>query len=98
MKKLLLFLTSIITQISFAQTGITWNNQPPVGSNPAWEKGLREGFARLVPDETILKLHLYSADWYVHRNALTSVPEYRQVGAWVATRRAMSAMRGEKSA
>ncbi len=36
----------------------------------------------------ILKLHFYSADWYVHRNALTSVPEYRQIGAWVATRRA----------
>lgn len=62
--------------------------KPPVGHNPAWEKGLREGFARLVPGETILKLHLYSADWYVHRNALTSVPEYRQIGAWVATRRA----------
>jgi hypothetical protein len=61
--------------------------KPPVGSNPAWEKGLREGFARLVPGETVLKLHLYSADWYVHRNALTSVPEYRQIGAWVATRR-----------
>lgn len=62
--------------------------KPPVGSNPAWEKGLREGFARLVPGETILKLHLYSADWYVHRNELTSIPEYRQIGAWVATRRA----------
>jgi hypothetical protein len=62
--------------------------KPPVGSNPAWEKGLREGFARLVPGETILKLHLYSADWYVHRNVLTGVPEYRQIGAWVATRRA----------
>jgi hypothetical protein len=61
--------------------------KPPVGHNPAWEKGLREGFARLVQGETILKLNLYSADWYVHRNALTSVPEYRQIGAWVATRR-----------
>jgi len=62
--------------------------KPPVASNPAWEKGLREGFARLVPGETILKLHLYSADWYVHRNEVTSVPEYRQIGASVATRRA----------
>lgn len=61
--------------------------KPPVASNPAWEKGLREGFARLVPGETILKLHLYSANWYVHKNELTSVPEYRQIGAWVATRR-----------
>jgi hypothetical protein len=61
--------------------------KPPLAKNPAWEKGLRDGFARLVPGETILKLNLYSADWYVHRNALTSVPEYRQIGAWVATRR-----------
>jgi len=62
--------------------------KPPLAKNPAWEKGLRDGFARLVPDETVLKLHLYSADWYVHRNAITSVPEYRQIGAWVAARRA----------
>ncbi|MFM7377608.1 MAG: hypothetical protein ACKO1O_05685 [Erythrobacter sp.] len=62
--------------------------KPPLASNPAWEKSLRDGFARLVPGETILKLNLYSSDWYVHRNELTSVPEYRQIGAWVATRRA----------
>ncbi|HSF12704.1 MAG TPA: hypothetical protein VLA50_06995 [Erythrobacter sp.] len=62
--------------------------KPPLAQNPAWEQGLRDGFLRLAPDEAILKLHLYSADWYVHRNALTGVPEYRQIGAWVATRRA----------
>lgn len=61
--------------------------KPPLASNPAWEKGLREGFARLVPGETILKLNLYSANWYVHKNELTSYPEYRQIGAWVATKR-----------
>lgn len=61
--------------------------KPALTSNPAWEKGLREGFARLVPGETILKLHLYSANWYVHKNELTSYPEYRQIGAWVATKR-----------
>jgi hypothetical protein len=62
--------------------------KPALSSNPAWEKGLREGFARLVQGETILKLHLYSANWYVHKNELTSYPEYRQIGAWVATKRA----------
>jgi hypothetical protein len=61
--------------------------KPPLASNPAWEKGLREGFARLVPGETILKLSLYSANWYVHKNELTSYPEYRQIGAWVASKR-----------
>lgn len=62
--------------------------KPPLAKNAAWEKGLRDGFARLVPGETILRLNLYSADWYVHRNEVTSVPEYRQIGAWVAARRA----------
>lgn len=61
--------------------------KPAVATNPAWEQGLREGFARLVPGETILKLHLYSSGWYVHKNEVTSYPEYRQIGAWVATRR-----------
>ncbi|UYV17092.1 hypothetical protein [Porphyrobacter sp. ULC335] len=61
--------------------------KPALAKNPAWENGLRDGFSRLVPDETILRLHLYSSDWYIHRNEFTSVPEYRQIGAWVATRR-----------
>jgi hypothetical protein len=61
--------------------------KPALASNPAWEKGLRDNFARLVPGETILKLHLYSANWYVHKNEVTSYPEYRQIGAWVATKR-----------
>ncbi|MFM5930582.1 MAG: hypothetical protein ACKOPQ_06710 [Novosphingobium sp.] len=61
--------------------------KPAVSRNPEWERGLRDGFARLVPGETILKLNLYSSGWYVHKNEATSVPEYRQIGAWVATRR-----------
>ena len=62
--------------------------KPAVTRNAQWEAGLRNGFAQLKPDETILKVHLYSANWYVHKNELTAVPEYRQIGAWVATRRA----------
>lgn len=62
--------------------------KPPLASNPAWEKGLRDGFARLVPGEAILKLNLYSANWYVHKNEVTAYPEYRQIGAWVASKRA----------
>lgn len=61
--------------------------KPAVTRNADWEKGLLEGFKRLVPGENVLKLHLYSANWYVHKNELTSYPEYRQIGAWVATRR-----------
>lgn len=62
--------------------------KPPLASNPAWEKGLREGFARLLPGEAILKLNLYSASWYIHKNEVTGYPEYRQIGAWVASKRA----------
>ena len=61
--------------------------KPAVTRNAQWEAGLRSGFAQLKPDETILKVHLYSANWYVHKNELTAVPEYRQIGAWVATKR-----------
>lgn len=70
-----------------AATLATVRMKPPLASNAAWEKGLRDGFARLVPGETILKLNLYSANWYVHKNEQTSYPEYRQIGAWVATKR-----------
>ena len=41
--------------------------KPALAHNPAWEKGLRDGFARLKPDEMILKLNLYSANWYVQK-------------------------------
>jgi hypothetical protein len=61
--------------------------KPPLTRNAEWEKGLLDGFKRLVPGENVLKLHLYSANWYVHKNELTSYPEYRQIGAWVATKR-----------
>jgi hypothetical protein len=70
-----------------AATLATVRMKPALANNPAWENGLREGFARLKPGETILKLNLYSANWYVHKNDLTSYPEYRQIGAWVATKR-----------
>jgi hypothetical protein len=61
--------------------------KPALSNNPDWIAGFRKAFAALVPGETILKVHPYSADWYIHRNALTSYPEYRQIGAWVAARR-----------
>jgi hypothetical protein len=61
--------------------------KPALSNNPEWIAGFRSAFAALVPGETILKIHPYSADWYIHKNALTSYPEYRQIGAWVAARR-----------
>lgn len=62
--------------------------KPAVASNPVWEGEMRSAFGRLRPGETILKVNLYSAGWYVKKNELTSVPEYRQYGAWIGARRA----------
>lgn len=62
--------------------------KPAVASNPVWEGEMRAAFGRLRPGETILKVHLYSAGWYVKKNELTAVPEYRQYGAWIGARRA----------
>jgi hypothetical protein len=70
-----------------AATLATVRLKPPLTRNAEWEKGLLAGFKQLVPGESVLKLHLYSANWYVHKNELTSYPEYRQIGAWVATKR-----------
>lgn len=62
--------------------------KPAVATNPVWEGEMRTAFGRLRPGETILKVNLYSAGWYVKKNELTSVPEYRQYGAWIGARRA----------
>jgi hypothetical protein len=61
--------------------------KPALSNNAAWIAGFRQAFPNLVPDQTILKIHPYSANWYIHKNELTSYPEYRQIGAWVAARK-----------
>lgn len=61
--------------------------KPALSSNPDWIEGFRSAFASLIPGEVIVKVHPYSSDWYVHKNAATSYPEYRQIGAWIAARR-----------
>jgi hypothetical protein len=62
--------------------------KPALSNNAQWIAGFRAAFPTLVQDETILKIHPYSANWYIHKNELTSYPEYRQIGAWVAARKA----------
>ncbi len=61
--------------------------KPALSSNARWIAGFRTAFPTLVQGETILKIHPYSANWYIHKNELTSYPEYRQIGAWVAARK-----------
>lgn len=61
--------------------------KPALARNPAWEAEMRSAFAGLRPGETVLKINLYSTGWYVKRNEVTGVPEYRQYGAWVGSRR-----------
>ncbi|WP_430443852.1 hypothetical protein [Sphingorhabdus contaminans] len=60
---------------------------PALSTNAEWISGFRAAFPALVPGQTILKIHPYSAAWYVHKNEITSYPEYRQIGAWVAARK-----------
>jgi hypothetical protein len=62
--------------------------KPALSNNAQWIAGFRAAFPTLVQGETILKIHPYSANWYIHKNELTSYPEYRQIGAWVAARKA----------
>lgn len=61
--------------------------KPALSGNPEWIAGFRNAFPSLVQGQTILKVHPYSANWYVHKNEITSYPEYRQIGAWVAARK-----------
>ncbi|MCW1401922.1 hypothetical protein OKA06_06120 [Novosphingobium sp. MW5] len=62
--------------------------KPALSNNPQWIAGFRSAFPRLVPGQTVMKIHPYSANWYVHKNETTSYPEYRQIGAWVAAKKA----------
>ena len=62
--------------------------KPALSTNAEWIASFRAAFPSLVPGQTILKVHPYSANWYVHKNEVTSYPEYRQIGAWVAARKA----------
>lgn len=61
--------------------------KPALSTNAEWISGFRAAFPTLVPGQTILKIHPYSAAWYVHKNEITSYPEYRQIGAWIAARK-----------
>lgn len=61
--------------------------KPALSTNAEWISGFRAAFPTLVPGQTILKIHPYSAAWYVHKNEMTSYPEYRQIGAWIAARK-----------
>ena len=60
--------------------------KPPLSTNPTWQGWFRDWFSRANPGVTILKVNLYSADWFVQKNALTSIPEHRQIGAWIAVK------------
>lgn len=60
--------------------------KPALSNNPEWIAGFRSAFPRLVSGQSIIAIHLYSANWYIHKNEITSYPEYRQIGAWIAAR------------
>jgi general stress protein 26 len=49
--------------------------KPPLSTNPTWQAWFRDWFAKANPGATILKVNLYSADWFVPKNEATSIPD-----------------------
>jgi hypothetical protein len=58
----------------------------PLSKNPAWEKMFKDYFVRSYSGYTYIKQSLYSSEWYVKKNELTSIPEYRQIGTRIAAK------------
>lgn len=55
--------------------------KPALSTNPTWQAWFRDYFTKANPGTAILKLNLYSADWFVEKNEITSIPKHRQIGA-----------------
>jgi hypothetical protein len=69
--------------------GAAQNRLPaPLSTNPAWIAMFRAHFTSAFPGWTYLGQSLYSANWYVKRNDVTNIAEYRQIGTRIAARAA----------
>lgn len=80
--------TAITAHVTANRAGslATVRMKPPLSTNPTWQAWFRDWFSKANPSVTILKINLYSADWFVQKNAATSIPEHRQIGAWIAAK------------
>lgn len=54
--------------------------------NAEWEGWFKNYFAKAFPGYTIVRNHLQSNKWYVKSNAISGLPEYRQIGTKIGAK------------
>lgn len=57
-----------------------------VTKNEEWEGWFANYFTENFPGYTILRQSLLSVDWYIKKNAISGLPEYRQIGTAIAAK------------
>ncbi len=57
-----------------------------ITQNAEWEGWFKNWFAREYPGYILVKQALYSANWYVKKNEISGLPEYRQIGTAIGTK------------
>lgn len=60
----------------------------PVTQNAGWEGWFKSYFAKNYSGYTILKQSLLTKDWYIKKNEISGLPEYRQMGAAIGAKAA----------
>jgi hypothetical protein len=54
--------------------------------NPEWEGWFKQYFSKNYPGYTYIKQSLLVADWYVKKNEISGLPEYRQIGTAIGAK------------
>lgn len=57
-----------------------------VATNAEWEGWFKNHFSKNYPGYTFLRQSLLSSQWYVKKNEISGLPEYRQMGAAVGAK------------
>lgn len=57
-----------------------------VTQNAEWEGWFKNWFLKEYPGYTLVRQALYSANWYVKKNEISGLPEYRQIGTAIGTK------------
>jgi hypothetical protein len=57
-----------------------------IAQNAEWEGWFKSWFAREYPGYIFVKQALYSANWYVKKNEISGLPEYRQIGTAIGAK------------
>jgi hypothetical protein len=79
---------SILALINTNRGNATEQNRlpPPLSTNADWIAMFRLNFQTSNPGWTYLGQSLYSSNWFIKRNPMTDVAEYRQIGTRIAAR------------